>query len=134
MSLFIIGQEISDVYYYGTTGIADGSFSKNLFFNGVSSGVTVTASSAGGGYYTVAFTPDAEGIWSLRIAGSASSNPAEGEYYVSDDLMTTRKHVKNRIVIDKSAGTYVLYEDDKLATFETGTATESATEIERSPD
>lgn len=134
MSILIVDQEIKDVYYHGTTGIADGNFTKSLFVDGVVSAVTVTASSIGSGFYSVAFTPNAEGVWSIRIEQTASpNNPAEMEYFVNDDPMITRKHVKNKFVLDKAANTYVLYEDDKVATFDTGTAEETATEITREP-
>ena len=136
MSLLIVNQEIKDSYYHGDSGHVDGDFTKLLWADGIPSAVTVTVtedSNAAGGY-NVAFTPTSEGVWSVRVWLTASpNNPAEGEYFVNDDPMITRKHVKNKFVLDKAANTYVLYEDDKTTTFDTGTAQETATEITREP-
>ena len=56
----------------GKTGLLDASFTKLLTKDGADSAVTVTVTevSSGSGRYTVTFTPNATGYWSLFVAHS----------------------------------------------------------------
>lgn len=60
-------EAITDVFYHGTTGKVDGDFTKRLYLNGAADGATVTVTEIANGYYNVAFTPDAEGVWALGL-------------------------------------------------------------------
>jgi len=60
-------ESITDAFYHGTTGKVDGDFTKRLYLNGVADAATVTVTEIANGYYSVAFTPDAEGVWALAL-------------------------------------------------------------------
>jgi len=135
MSLLIVNQAINDTFYHGDTGLVDGDFTKSLYLNGASDSATVTITELSGGFYKVNFTPDAEGLYFLRVSKTASpNNPSEGLYEISDDLMTTRKYVRNKFVLNKTLNTYEIFEDDGSTSFATGASEETATEITRTPD
>jgi hypothetical protein len=82
---FLPEEEIIDTFRHlaGTTGIADGSWTKLLFRNGVASSLPVIITEISGGYYKAAFTPDSEGLWFLHVhVTAAATNLYEGRYNV----------------------------------------------------
>lgn len=73
MSFFASGEAVTlelDVFDSSgaaVTGLTDGAFTKLLSRNGVTSAVTVTVAEVGSGRYSVAFTPNATGQWTVTV-------------------------------------------------------------------
>lgn len=77
MTDFRPGETISDVFRHSTTGVANTSWTKSLFKNGVPSLITVTVTeTATPNFYEVEFRTDAtEGaVWALDVVQSSGNN------------------------------------------------------------
>lgn len=68
--MIILGQAIGDIFTHpdGTEGLAAGDFATKLFHNGEVSMLSITFAEKGDGDYKFSFTPDAVGIWVLKVA------------------------------------------------------------------
>lgn len=80
------------------------------------------------GLYTYDFTPGADAIVTYRAEATFEGIPRiwTGEAQFGewvDDVVTTRKYVRNKFAVSGSA--YTIYEDDKATPFETGTVSQT---------
>lgn len=155
--MFVVSETITDVLAEIdlTTGLLPASFTISLFHNGTNSLLPVTVEEVAGkpGFYSVQFTPDQEGLWSIdvivtskptvryqsayrvknleeEIADTILERPVDSfntPGTVADYLNKTKKYTANRVLI--SGSVYTVKDDDGLTDFETGTITPS----ERTP-
>lgn len=72
--MYRVNEEIRFVFRHdsGTTGIADGSWTKLLFASGAVASPPVTVTEIGSGFYFASFTPDEEADWYLDIIQTAA--------------------------------------------------------------
>jgi hypothetical protein len=133
--MFYPNQIIKGKFYVKTTGLSQGAFTLRLEKDGVLSGISITITEVGTGYYLASFTPDSAGIWTLSI--DYNDYHLVGEWPVRVHLLNEvlasfltagsigaainkiRVYVRNRLVI--SGGNYTIYEDDDTTPHETGT-------------
>ena len=69
MSNFAPGQAITDTFfeYNATLGLVQADFTLTLFKNGAISLLPVTLLEVANGFYSVSFTPDSVGLWTLDV-------------------------------------------------------------------
>lgn len=151
MSDFPPNTAISEAFYHfnGTTGLADGAFTKKLFLDGVASAVTVTVTEISVGFYLATFIPNAEGFWYLDIVEIADTSARyQGSFRVikpeldqavashltagtlGDYINRIKKYCRNWVHIDPATDRYAVYEDNKTDIFEEG----DITTTDRKPD
>lgn len=97
------------------TGLTNSAFAKALHVNGSVSGQTATVTEIGGGYYALAFTPNAAGQWLATVTDPSGAVNAWQLDVASDfvgDIVKVRKVTTNRQEIDFDTQTLVSYDDD----------------------
>lgn len=78
-------------FYIGSTGIANGAFTKTLYKNGATSGETVTVTEIGSsGYYYASFTPtSATSHYFLEVYRTSQPNVRYTESYQDKNLVAS---------------------------------------------
>lgn len=95
MSNYIASNKIYYVFEHGalTTGLTDGSFTKQAYKDGVANGAAISVSELSGGLYLVTFTPDADGQWHSDVYETATPGTRYSNSYVVG--ITTSSQVTN---------------------------------------
>jgi hypothetical protein len=133
------------------TGLVQADFTISLIHDGVLSLLPVSISEIGAGLYSISFTPDQEGTWSvsLRVTNYSSAR-YQKSYSVKNNIQQqvwdvdvaslinpgnfadyinrVKKYTSNRLVITNNI--YSVKEDDGVSEFESGTLSTT----ERAPD
>jgi hypothetical protein len=97
------------------SGLLDGDFSKLLLRDDVdeSGAVTVTVTEVVSGRYSVAFTPNARGLWMVSIeTPDGSIYEFRVDVGLFNTVETVRKETSNRHEIDFGAQEEIAYDDD----------------------
>jgi hypothetical protein len=145
----IIKDTFLDVDLEGGLTIAD--FTITLFKDGEVSNIPVllTEIATVTGFYSISFTPDEEGIFSIDVVKNSNTRVRHQQTYhvhkdildesvldhlspgtLGDYLNRVKKYTSNRVVLDPETDTYSVKEDDGVTEFESGTSTKT----ERGPN
>lgn len=75
------GDTIKLPFYHANTGVANASWTKSLFRNGLSTSQSVVVTELGSNYYNFQFVTSTEdgSMWSLHLFETA--NPGDGDYW-----------------------------------------------------
>ncbi len=82
---YLSNVQVIEVFFVGTAGLVNADFTKNLYKDGVASGVTVTVTAIASGFYYVSFTPNAEGYWDLDVVRTSDTSVRYQRNYKVDD-------------------------------------------------
>lgn len=139
---------------FGVSGLSDGDFTKTLTLNGATSAIVVTVANITSDRYSVSYTPNAVGHWTVRVWRTAQptvkysqtrkvSTPIASQVWdalvssytvagsLGERLNLIYKWLRNKIIKSAaSAGTYTLYDDNETTPLATG----SFSSTERNPD